>query len=830
MTIVPHEICGSQPEFPNGTIDGYQKLTDSTIVPEFVVAGLIGPVDIPLSILRSWQNDFGKRGYGGAKYVSIFEKGGNETTPGSLITTVNQQPIGDVGVFEVLSVDVERRYQVVVRLRSEINDVNYRDFEFEFYLHTQQGAPTRVILLDDADFPEIEFESVNQQFSWASEPSSDIDEIWLRTGQGRASLPISPTPWTDDFGAEAKDHILRLYQQGGGYFAIDFVQNNISTNTRVFYEVEALDGDPSIAVSKRKRADLSIPGYDNAAIPADFSIDVDRDAGTAELIIDSVDPATANLRYETVSVAGSKGVIALNPASVKYGGTFDISSVFDFTAIEYSPRIKYLDDRVWVMLVTDSKVTVYELTVNEVQPRVISRSNDPVFNPPTSALVMRHMCVGGPGRYIRVENTAAYTNPPLLSNITITEIDTAASVTYATQALFFAALAPQNFGVEGVLSDCLDTFTAGILVGLIGLNHSGWTVQYDLFDGVTTQTITQYIPARFGVAPSVTSTTSMSQANLILARMDPWPNMTFQQIAFGIDNLTLRGDLGTYDFTGPQITALGAGDVTIDVKDYVSREASSFTLEYQVTAGELVIVHLPRYPELVTVSGNPAYTVDPIFTEDALIFPNGSLAGKMDTTQNVTVYGDIGSQVILAPIVENSMYNIYWGGLISSSVTVPYIELEYTDVAAGTVRIRVPNRLGNTRQLTHKPLIDAPKGGWGLSGLYARDLQARLPAAKIDVATQEIIFDTRIGGGMRYDSVAVFNPRSARWSYITKDQVRPLQGGYLYQLGTSEAALQNGDHVYVVFRHETGTQGSAIYKVDGDYHDAIRAEHLQGLF
>lgn len=394
---------------PTGTIqDGdFQNFTvqeaDPTVAqvelgPDRVVSfGIYGtgeptvPVDIPITLMDNWRDEFNIKHYGGAKYVSIFEDGLAEDAQGTLIQNQYQIDITTANSLKILVVDPDTEYVVTFRFRSEINDPYYVDKKVRFRVVTLDDLTRDVTVIPGFnEAPDVDFDAVTGEFRWADDTiftaygAFSVVEAWAYKGNEKVALPTdTSTAWSPDM----LDHRQIIH---GGLLTVQFRREAL-THTEILYvtyEFQRPNGSYSLPVTVLKRFArkhsmvLGTTNYD-----PDTQFRLIRPTGGENVYLEVL--ATKS-RHVSAVFWTDLGSISLD-TPLKGGARYDVTSLFTYDAATGTIQQGVYN----VLLLTDHQ---YQLWQNQpVTVRTFPYIRNPIVDTsgPSSDFVYPDVTVSG---------------------------------------------------------------------------------------------------------------------------------------------------------------------------------------------------------------------------------------------------------------------------------------------------------------------------------------------------------------------------------------------------------------------------------------------------
>ena len=794
--------------------EGFTSLSNPPQPRVIAVPQIAGTVNIPLSVFPDFRSDGGIRGFGGARFVSVFDANSTEGISTADIPAITDAPIATQGIFQIANPDANKLYKMVVRLRSAAGDPNFRDFTVAYRVVGPLEVPLEFAVWADGDIPDITYNGVD--FFWSVDATPT--EIRLRNAAG--GVPVSNLAAVA-FPAAAKDFILTQLQNArDSFLVVDFyADGQTSEATRRQYYHFYFDGAVWQFVKYRHRDYPAFDSYSGSDLGiAQATIDVG--GGIADLTFTN-NSHTFGQKFESFIVAGKKGYIDLDPKLVITGGTIDISSIVDFGPLSYLQRIHHDDQYITIYAATEEKIIVREIPLFNSANQTLVVAGDELVDPLLLTVEMlRSKLVTWP--WIEFPNLLSFLNVPTgavgadpaggkypdLLNINLYDgTNPVAVATYTDEVDLWNNMVELQLPNQGLTIPVLD------VRALLTATSTHYRITADV----------RTVGSAPGVAYSIEVWFPLNTNGepVLFTRSDmvvtPYSvDFTFNEWGqLEISYLNASGNVGTdVEVTGDIATKVvgtnpGAVQVdTHDIRDIISREASYVDVKFNYDDAGTdrdIIFRVPTTVERTQLVG--AVDIAPIISGNTITFPTGSLAAVDGPPKVVTLIGDAGT-VVIPDAQENQVYFTAQfgdgGERLMADPLRTYLDVEFLSGAV-TQRVRVPNSFWDLRASKQQLYSVASRGhGPTAGGLASLSHDFTIPKVKIDLGTSEVTFEDDLSGmawNLQQWMVAFLgDPLRKRVFTGTIVAATP------YNIGEVLVDATFGDHVLLVFKHANGHQ------------------------
>ena len=323
------------------------------------------PLTVPIRFMNNWLDEFNQHHYGGAKYVSIFEKGLAEDAEGTYVTNVYQKDIDEVTSVNVKVGDVDHEYALIVRFRSELDDSYYVDKEIRFRILTADilNRPFSDDVFE-SDMPDVSYNAVSGEYKWdgmaAAVIALGITSATAINGDRVVSLP------TDDATAFPSGWLAFQTLSYGGEIVVRFQRPGLPGVTiEDIHEVYLVTVSPTTSVDKSlfRRAVHSA----KATYVPDTKFRF-LEPTTGSVYLEAINNQAI---YQQVTVFTDKGSVNV-PLPLRNGQIINITSIIDIEAVTGIMQQTLVN----VMLATRTTTKIVGVEPVPPQFRLVSRYPD----------------------------------------------------------------------------------------------------------------------------------------------------------------------------------------------------------------------------------------------------------------------------------------------------------------------------------------------------------------------------------------------------------------------------------------------------------------------
>lgn len=829
---------------------GLQEFSDGTI-PTLVVESLSAPL-IPVSIFPDFRTDAGVQSFGGARYISVFEDGAVEGASTARVTGAFQTMLSSFGGIQLIgTADPAYLYKIRIRLRSELNDVNYVDRVVQFRVVTPLMVPFAIETYDANDIPDIDLDGNGYNFVYASPAGTfPSGEIRLRDGRGGILLPNEGSYWSPEAAAFMNEQLAR---QREAIITIDFMPGtNEEAVARVKYRVTANAALNALTTSEQyRRQDFSTWGYFSGTDIDFIQASVDMTQSSAEVTflrgLYAIGP-----RFETVTVIGSAGQVVINPAAVQTGETIDVSAAINFDRKSHLSATGLLDKFLMLVCTTDSAIYIREIPLRPkgTWDAVAQDGVTNYWTERTSNVVGNNIpllyCRVFTWPYLEFPNlTAVYdvleeffptgTNPigtlPDITNIRLyagnTDSPDEPNVTYADEADMVANMFSIRMPDVGISKLVIDTRKLRVA-------DTNWTaipetapflrIEADIRWNVSpeeTYSVTAWYCLNPDGQPSAWQIPEDDPVDVPLLAYDRETKaltITLQDGSMVLSEpgtLLVRTDAEVIDAgssPGFGVPVSGDQDIEIDLSASITDQADYIEVDY--TLGTSPQASFSR--RISTKAENRLVTgvsdIGALFLGSAVIFTDVSnVAETAEGFKEVTIVGDGAAQVI--PDVEVGV--TYFLNLQSNSAFHPrrlndWIDLRYNGASPTEVCTkRVYNEGFDFRSANPRSMMIADKSAWGLGGQDREFVRFDVPNLRFLVSQErmETAADGRTYNFLQWRLTNLATGAEASF-------VGAMTAGRSYQLGRVLEGITQRAYVLLSVLHRNGSQIDFICTVD----------------
>ena len=843
-------------------ITGLVPFSEGGPIPTIVVDSFAN-VLLPFSIFPEWRNDAGVQSFGGVKYVSVFEDGVEEGVTTAAITATTQQLTEEVGGIQLAgTADPAYLYKVRLRLRSELDDVNFVDKTAVFRVVTPLMVPFSISQFAADQQPDVVLSGGSYSFDTSS-PSGIFPggEIRLRDGRGGIVLPNDTSAWPADAQAYMASQMLRLRET---IVTIDFLPGATEDALmRLKYRLKLNATLDAFNISEvYRRQDFSTWGYftGDSIDFIDATVNMVTNVASIEFLrgLYGIGP-----RFEAVTVIGHGGSVVVNPALTQVGGTVDVSAAVNFELASHLSSSGLLDKFLLLVCTTDTQIYMREIPLRP-KGQWDHVSQDGVTNywaaqtdgPDPSIPMLFCRVLTDP--YIEFPNLAAYFDPtvefypagtnivgvrPDVGNIRIYAGNAGSpegsdpNVTYLDEADLFNnmfSIRMPDAGISFYVLDCRRLRRSGVDFTAIPSGTSYLKIVFEvrperdspLADSPTPfYEVTAYYPMCWDGQPS-SWTLDDPAPDVPLLEYDRLNReltvtlITGSNVLTSATALVIRGDVGEFDAfsywdsPGPEYAVPLAADHTlvVDVSSILSDEAEFVEVEYTVAGvgpgSGRFIRRVSTHGESVMVLGEQA--IEAHFTGGAIFFTDLSVVvAGVNGLKEITIIGD-GAPIVIFDAQENTAYflNMQGHSMFRDVRRSSWIDLRYT-TSSGVETMRVFNSLVDYRSGNPRTFTITDKSAWGLGGQDREQANFSAPAMRFNVPSGTLETEA---DGRTYDFTMwrVTNLNTGRYCSF----MHGMQPATQYQLGGVLAGISTVQDLLLAVLHRNGAQKTFTVRVD----------------
>lgn len=324
------------------------------------------PLDIPISIMDEWKDEFNQKHFGGAIYVSVFEEGLAEDFQGTYIENLYQADITTTNSIRLLTVDGDHEYRIVFRFRSEVDDSEYVDYLIRLRIRTEVDLVRPTGSNDDADYPGIIQVGVN--FQWSGGDVTKFSAIYAYVDGASVPLPIV---YASDFNAAFNDQEAIIY--GGEIPIVFFEASAVAPATTIVESIQVYRFTPSpLTITKPlpPRRFLNANTSDPAAFTVMRLMEPSLASGTGTGTAGDIylEVVSNHINHKAVVAFTDKGSQALE-MPIRNGRRYDVTALFDVNAVTGG----LVQDKLSVLYFNETTVQLAEVVVQLGRPLLLSR-------------------------------------------------------------------------------------------------------------------------------------------------------------------------------------------------------------------------------------------------------------------------------------------------------------------------------------------------------------------------------------------------------------------------------------------------------------------------
>jgi len=552
--------------------------------------------------------------------------------------------------------------------------------------------------------------------------------------------------------------------------------------------------------------------------------------GTATLTFSNSLYSTGE-KFESLIVAGKKGMLEIEPALAVVGGTINIESVVDLTTKRLFHKYGADDQYVVLAGVTDANVIIRQIPLWDRATSLYAKGGQQlvpdVATSPT--YLIQGYLVGWPFWYFvnlaDFYDPSGMTTPPAsLSDITLYDESGVAQANWAAASDMFGDMQALQMPLAGRTLPVLDVRS------MLSSSDSAFELEGTVDDGVNpAYTVRCNFKLNVDGLPEFWKRPDLDA-------VEEMP--TFQFTDFDTLEITTPGTWTAstqFEVIGDSGPALGLGTQsaatvdTYDVSSVVSRLSAYCLVQWRNASDELVSVRVPTAATRDQLVGSD--DIQAVLNGNTIMFPVDGL-DEVDTVggvKTVHIVGDIGSTTI-HDAQEGVVYrlgSLGKGSRIMSSAKLSYVDLHFTGVS-GASQVRVFNTFYDYREQgqANSTLAISNRGGPSTFGVRSDAYNFSMPRMKVNFNTGEVDFEDD-------GSLMVFNTQKVMFTNCATQLQTTLSGqlvlGTPYSLGLSARGLVAGDLLIVSAMHYNGQTTTVGYRVGSSYSSPIKLTPLGTL-